>query len=161
MKTGPWPLRAAGASLLCLALLAPAHAGGAATSSGHDNAALVRAAFDDWRAGTGSVFDLLAEDVEWTVAGSSPVSGTYRSKQDFMERAVQPITARLATPIVPEVEHVIAQGSAVVAIWRGTARARDGSSYANHYAWHMVLEGGRIVRVVAFLDTWALDALME
>jgi ketosteroid isomerase-like protein len=48
-----------------------------------------------------------------------------------------------------------------VVVWRGTARAHDGSAYTNHYAWHMELEGGRIVRVVAFLDTWALDALME
>lgn len=153
--------RGAGAWLLCLALLGPAHAGGAAAPPGRDNAALVRAAFDDWRAGTGSVFDLLAEDVEWTVAGSSPVSGVYRSRQDFMQRAVAPITARLATPIVPEVEHVLAQGDAVVVVWRGTARARDGRPYVNHYAWHMELDGGRIVRVVAFLDTWALQALME
>ncbi|MDH5821870.1 hypothetical protein QFW77_02525 [Luteimonas sp. RD2P54] len=76
--------RGAGAWLLCLALLGPAHAGGAAAPPGRDNAALVRAAFDEWRAGTGSVFDLLAEDVEWTVAGSRPVSGVYRSKRDFM-----------------------------------------------------------------------------
>lgn len=122
---------------------------------------MVRAAFDDWRAGTGSVFDLLADDVEWTVAGNSPVAGVYRSKQDFMTHAVAPITARLATPIVPEVQHVVAQGDAVVVVWRGTARAHDGSAYTNQYAWHMELDGGRIVRVVAFLDTWALDALME
>lgn len=161
MKTTPLPLRAMGASLLCLALQAPAHAGGAATSSAHANDALVRAAFDDWRAGTGSVFDLLTEDAQWMVAGDSPVSGIYRSKQDFMDRAVAPITARLATPIVPEVEHVVAQGDVVVVIWRGAARAHDGTPYTNHYAWHMVLDGGKIIRVVAFLDTWALDALMD
>ncbi|NZA26224.1 nuclear transport factor 2 family protein [Luteimonas sp. SJ-92] len=147
--------------MLCLASLGPAHAGGATAPSLPDNVALVRTAFDDWRAGTGSVFDLLADDVVWTVAGNSPVSGVYRSKRDFMERAVAPITARLATPIAPEVEHVVAQGDAVVVLWRGTARTRDGGSYRNHYAWHMELEGGRIVRVVAFLDTWALDALMQ
>lgn len=125
------------------------------------NAALVREAFDEWREGRGSVFDLLADDVKWTVAGSSPVSGTYRSRQDFLERAVAPITARLATPITPEVEHLIARDDAVVVIWRGTARTHDGSRYSNHYAWHMVLEGGKVVRVVAFLDTWALEALMQ
>ncbi|TYT26592.1 nuclear transport factor 2 family protein [Luteimonas viscosa] len=125
------------------------------------NEALIRTAFDAWRAGTGGVFDLLADDAQWTVAGDSPVSGVYTSKQDFLDRAVAPILARLATPIVPEVQHVLAQGDAVVVVWRGSARARDGSTYTNHYAWHMELEGGRIVRVIAFLDTWALDALME
>ncbi|TDK23777.1 nuclear transport factor 2 family protein [Luteimonas aestuarii] len=135
---------------------------GIAASREEANTARVRAAFDAWRAGTGSVFDLLHEDVVWTVAGDSPVSGIYRGKADFMDNAVAPITARLATPIVPQVQHVVAQGDAVVVIWRGVARAHHGSAYTNHYAWHMVFDGdGRIVRVVAFLDTWALDALMQ
>lgn len=69
------------------------------------------------------------------MAGDSPVSGVYRSKQDFVDRAVAPITARLATAIVPEVQHVVAQGDAVVV--------------------------GRLVRVVALLDTWALEALVD
>ena len=134
----------------------------AAANRATANTARVRAAFDAWRAGTGGVFDLLHQDVVWTVAGSSPVSGAYRSKRDFLDRAVAPITARLATPIVPELEHLVAQGDTVVAVWRGTARTLDGGTYANHYAWHMVFDGdGRIVRVVAFLDTWALQALMD
>src|SRR5690606_35125741 len=111
-------------------------------------------------AGTGSVFDLLHEDLVWTVAGTSPVSGTYTSRADFLSRAVQPINARLATPITPQVRHVVAQDDAVVVVWDGTATAHDGRPYRNSYAWHMVLDGGRIVRVVAFLDTWALQALM-
>jgi ketosteroid isomerase-like protein len=125
------------------------------------NRALVRAAFDAWAAGTGSVFDLLREDVTWTVAGRSPVSGTYSSREDFLARAVEPIAARLATPIVPRLRHLVAQGNTVVAVFDGAATAHDGREYRNSYAWHMVLEDGRIVRVVAFLDTWALQALME
>ncbi|MCD7099738.1 nuclear transport factor 2 family protein [Stenotrophomonas sp. MMGLT7] len=150
------------ASLLCLALaLPPAHAADADAATAIDNAALVRGAFEDWRTGRGSVFKLLADDVEWTVAGDSPVSGVYRSRQDFLERAAGPITARLSTPIVPEVKHVVAQGDAVVVIWDGTATTRDGETYRNSYAWHMVLDNGRITRVVAFLDTWALERLMR
>jgi ketosteroid isomerase-like protein len=124
------------------------------------NTRLVREAFDAWAAGTGSVFDLLHEDLVWTVAGTSPVSGTYTSRADFLARAVQPINARLATPITPQVQHVVAEGDAVVVVWDGTATAHDGRPYRNSYAWHMVLDGGRILRVVAFLDTWALQALM-
>ena len=155
--------RSAAIALLGLAALLPsiAMAASPASPSAHDNAAIVRAAFDAWRDGRGSVFDLLADDVEWTVAGTSPVSGVYRSRQAFLDQAVAPITARLATPIVPEVQHVVAQGDAVVVLWQGTATARDGGTYRNHYAWHMQLEGGHIVRVVAFLDTWALAELME
>ena len=125
------------------------------------DAARVRAAFAAWAGGTGCVFDLLHEDVVWTVAGSSPVSGTYASHRDFLDRAVQPITARLATPIMPELRDLVVQGDTVVALFDGTATARDGSAYRNTYAWHLVLEGGRIVRVTAFLDTWALEQLLQ
>ena len=154
------PARDATSSSASAASATPSRAG--ADSRTAANEARVRAAFDAWRAGTGNVFDLLHEDAVWTVAGDSPVSGTYRGRRDFMDNAVAPITARLATPIVPELDHLVAQGDAMVAIWRGTARAKDGDTYANHYAWHMVFDDdGRIVRVVAFLDTWALQALME
>ncbi len=121
----------------------------------------VRAAFDAWRDGTGSVFDLLAEDVEWTVAGHSPVSATYRSRQDFMTRAVKPINARLTTAIAPDVKHVIAQGNDVVVIWDSVAATQDGGTYRNSYAWHLRFDGERIVHVNAFLDTWALTRLMK
>ena len=168
---GHAPMRCARARLAALALAAAvaAAAPAAAQAAGATPAAArsvgpatqVRAAFEAWAAGTGSVFDLLHEDVVWTVAGSSPVSGTYASRQEFLDRAVQPITARLATPIVPELRDLVVQGDTVVALFEGTATARDGSAYRNTYAWHMVLEGGRIVRVTAFLDTWALEHLLR
>lgn len=140
----------------------PAYAGDAPTqATTHDNAAQIRAAFEAWRLGQGSVFDLLADDVVWTVAGDSPVSGTYRSKQAFLDDAVAPITARLATPIVPQVARIVADGAHVVVLWQGTATARSGAMYRNHYAWHLELADGRIVRATAFLDTWALVQLLE
>lgn len=158
--------RVAAALVLAFALL-PAAAGGRpvvqppADAVAQSNAALVRQAFAAWREGRGSLFDLLHEDVEWVVAGTSPVSGRYGSRQDFLERAVAPIGARLATPIAPELRQVLAQGDAVVVLWDGVATRRDGGVYRNSYAWHLVFDGGRIVRATAFLDTWALQRLMD
>ena len=125
------------------------------------NQALIQKAFDDWRAGQGGIFQLLADDAVWVVAGSSPYSGTYPTREAFMEDAVKPITDKLATPIVPTVRQIVAQGSLVVAYWDGQATAKDGSSYKNSYSWHMQLENGRITRVTAFLDTWRLIELMN
>src|ERR1700733_10853197 len=42
-----------------------------------ENKALVQASFDRWSAGTGSPFELLAPDADWTIVGSSPLSKTY------------------------------------------------------------------------------------
>jgi len=125
------------------------------------NQALIQKAFDDWRAGQGGIFQLLADDAVWVVAGSSPYSGTYPTREAFMEDAVKPITDKLATPIVPTVRQIVAQGSYVVVHWDGQATAKDGSRYENSYSWHMQLENGRITRVTAFLDTWRLVELMN
>lgn len=154
-------LRAAALLLLCLSLAHPASASVDGGSSEVANTRLVQQAFDDWKHGRGSVFDLLADGAEWKVAGSSPVSGTYRSRQELLDRAVRPIHARLATPIVPEVKQIIAQGRHVVVLWDGTATTRDGRPYLNSYAWHLVMANGRITQVTAFLDTWLLNELMK
>ncbi|MET0328132.1 MAG: nuclear transport factor 2 family protein [Luteimonas sp.] len=138
---------------MTLCLPAAAHA--------EDAGSLVRSAFEAWRDGRGAVFDLLADDVVWTVAGDSPVSGVYRSRQAFLDDAVAPITARLATPIVPTVERIVAEGDHVVVLWQGSATTRTGATYRNHYAWHLQVHEGRIVRATAFLDTWALARLLE
>ena len=155
------PSRLAGRCLLGLCALLPMSVHAADRGAPTRNATVVRAVFDEWQAGRGSVFDLLAEDVVWTVAGSSTVSATYLSRAEFMQRAVQPISARLATPIVPALRHLVAQEDAVVVVWDGHATALDGTPYRNSYAWWMQLHEGRVVRAIAFLDTWALQSLLQ
>ncbi|MGX9935017.1 nuclear transport factor 2 family protein [Advenella kashmirensis] len=125
------------------------------------NSAIVQQAFQAWKQGQGSVFDLLTEDAQWTVAGYSPVSDTYRSRDSFIDKAVRPITAKLATPITPEVKHIVAQADQVMVIWDGVATAKNGQPYENSYAWHLTMADGKITHVNAFLDTWKLVQLME
>lgn len=149
--------KAVAALLLSVSLCLPAWA----SDNTAANQALIEKAFDDWRAGQGGIFQLLADDAVWVVAGSSPYSGTYRTREAFMEDAVKPITDKLATPIVPTVRQIVAQGPNVVVHWDGQATAKDGSRHENSYSWHMQLENGRITRVTAFLDTWRLVQLME
>ncbi|MGD8221449.1 nuclear transport factor 2 family protein [Pseudomonas thivervalensis] len=121
----------------------------------------VHQAFENWQQGKGSVFDLLAPDATWTVAGSSPVSGVYNSKTAFLEQAVRPISSRLATPIVPTVQSIVAQGDVVVVLWNGEATALDRKPYRNTYLWHMTFKNGQIIQVTAFLDTSVLDELIQ
>lgn len=125
------------------------------------NTDLVRQAFMNWQQGKGTVFDLLAPDAVWTVSGSSPVSGVYNSKADLMEQAVRPITARLATPISPTVQSIVAEDDVVVVLWNGEATALDRKPYKNTYLWHMTFRDGQVTEVNAFLDTYVLNDLMR
>lgn len=125
------------------------------------NKQIVTNAFDRWAHGTGSVFDLLADDVSWTVTGSSTAAGTYTSRTDFLRDAVRPISLRLSTPIVPTVRSIVADGEWVVVLWQGDALANDGVDYHNVYSWHLRLEEDAIVEAIAFLDGSVIDALFE
>ncbi|RFA33452.1 nuclear transport factor 2 family protein [Alkalilimnicola ehrlichii] len=125
------------------------------------NKALIEQAFDNWQQGAGDFFDLLSENAKWTIIGSSPISETYRSRQELIDHSIKPINARLATPITPYVRKIIAEENIVVVFWDGSATTLDGNRYDNNYAWHMVMEEGEITEVTAFLDTWKLTKLLE
>lgn len=56
---------------------------------------------------------------------------------------------------------LIAEGDDVVAIWDGTATARDGSPYVNTYAWVMTMRDERVVKGTAFLDLVALGDFLR
>ncbi len=116
------------------------------------NKRLIQQAFEQWASGNGNFFDLLTDDVQWTITGSSPLSKTYVGKQQFINETVTPLTSRLATPIVPKIREVYADGDDVIALWDGTATAKDDQPYRNTYCWIMTLKNGRITHVVAFLD---------
>jgi ketosteroid isomerase-like protein len=123
------------------------------------NKELVRKGFEDWANGTGSFFDLLAEDMVWTITGRSPISKTYTSRKQFLEEAIAPINRRLSRKIVPSLRELYADGDMVIALWDGHAVATDGSTYNNTYSWYMKLKDGKIVAVIAFFDSIELADL--
>lgn len=117
------------------------------------NKQLVRAAFDDWTAGTGGPFALLADDATWTIVGNSPVSRAFGSRQEFLDVVIDPFNARLSTPLVPTVRALFAEDDWVIALFDASATAGDGRPYANTYTWYMRLRDGVIVEAIAFFDT--------
>lgn len=123
------------------------------------NKEIIREAFEKWRQGTGTVVELLAPDAQWTITGRAPVSRTYTSRREFLDTVMKPLGARFATPIVPTVRGLYADGDMVIALWDGEATARDGKPYRNTYSWYMQMRDGKIVNVVAFLDTIELTEL--
>lgn len=117
------------------------------------NKQIIQSAFDKWTAGTGGVFDLLAADAQWTIVGNATMSGTYQSKQEFIDKVIAPFTARLAKPLVPRVRALYADGDMVIAFFDASSIALDGKPYQNTYTWYMRMKDGAIVEAVAFFDT--------
>ncbi|MCV7211754.1 nuclear transport factor 2 family protein [Mycolicibacterium canariasense] len=124
------------------------------------NAELVRDAFARGVGDETSFFSILAEDVQWTVARAVDPT-TYTSRSEFLRDGVAPIQSRLNAPIQANVQQLITDHDVVVAVWDGTATARDGLPYVNSYTWVMTMRDERVVRVSAYLDFVALNGLLE
>ncbi|KYK47472.1 ketosteroid isomerase [Bradyrhizobium liaoningense] len=142
------------ASLVFASAVLPARA----TSSEEDNQALIARSFDAWREGTGGPYDLLADDVVWTITGNSLAAKTYPSREAFMGEVIRPFNARMKTRLVPTMRHLYAQGNTVIAFFDAKGETRDGQTYANTYAWFLEMKDGRIARAHAFFDSIAFDA---
>jgi ketosteroid isomerase-like protein len=123
------------------------------------NIARVQQGFDAWRAGTGSVFDLLAEDATWEVLGNTPVSGLYTSKADLQQRVLAPFNARMSGGLTPTVRALYADGDTVIAFFDASGTARDGLPYHNTYTWYLHMRDGQITAVQALLDSVAFNDL--
>ncbi|MEZ0471668.1 nuclear transport factor 2 family protein [Luteimonas salinilitoris] len=144
-------------------LVAPLVAAAGATHRSAEetaNLARVERTFADWSTGRGSLFDLLSPDATWTILGPTPSAGTY-DRVALQRDVLTPFNVRLASPLVPEVRRLYADGDTVVVLFEASATLRDGGRYENSYAWFLRLRDGLVVEVTAVLDLHAYDAAVE
>ena len=125
------------------------------------NKAVVQASFDHWVAGSGSPFDLLEPSTSWTIVGSSPLSKTYDSRQQFLDEVIKPFNARMKARLIPTVRGMYADGDTVVIFFDADATAKDGKPYHNTYTWYFKLQQQRVENVTAFFDTREFDEFWD
>ena len=146
-----------GARLVLVLFLVLLNGGAAMAQSNGDtqarNKALVQGRFDAWRDGTGSPFELLADDATWTIVGRSVASKTYTSKEAFMSEVIRPFNARMNKGLKPTIRHLYADVDTVIVFFDAAGTARDGKPYTNTYAWFMDMRDGRVIRASAFFDS--------
>lgn len=125
------------------------------------NRTLIQQSFEHWRNGTGSPYDLLTEDAQWTITGNSLAARTYPSRDAFMSEVIRPFNARMSSRLIPTAPRLYAEGNTVIAAFDASGTARDGEPYRNTYAWFLEMRGGKIVRAHAFFDSIAFDAFWQ
>ncbi len=126
-----------------------------------DNRSKIRAAFEEFVGGNPEpLYDLVADDVRWTVIGSTPISGTFKGKQTFLSEAAGKLIEKLAGPLVGRIIDVSADGDKVFVQWEGSATSVSGRPYEQTYCWVLTLDGGTVREVLAYLDTGLVSAIM-
>ena len=84
------------------------------------NRATVRAAFQAWQDGTGTITSLFAPDMVWRIEGHSAVSKEYGNRQEFINEVLAPFGARFAAgqqfrPV--RIRSIHADGDTVIVVW--------------------------------------------
>jgi ketosteroid isomerase-like protein len=124
---------------------------------------LLEAAFAELAAGNGQPFmDALADDVRWTVIGSSPWSRTYSGKREVLEELMRPLFSQFADQYKASAIRVIAEDDVVVVEARGQVNTKSGRPYNQTYCYVFRLADGQVRELTEYLDTdlvnQALDA---
>ena len=102
----------------------------------------------------GALLDALADDVVWTIIGTTVLSGVYRGKAEVMAKLFGGLRARLAPgPIVFTPECFIAAGAYVLMQAKGKATAKSGKPYYNTYCIVARIEDGKIREMIDYIDT--------
>lgn len=126
-----------------------------------DNKRLVVEAFTPWEAGdSGPFFVLIADDVIWTVIGTTAISAVYRSKQALIDHAFAPLLERLDGELTTTLVDIAAEGEKVFLQFRGTDVAKTGLRYDQVYCFAMIVRERRIVEMTTYLDTELLARIL-
>jgi len=113
----------------------------------------VNEGFDAWKKGTGSPYQLLDDNVSWTIVGNSHASKEYTSRKAFIDGVITPFNARMSKPLVPTIRNIYADGDTVIVFFDAEGTAKDSKTYANTYSWFLRFRNGRIDKAVAFFDS--------
>ena len=114
----------------------------------------VREVFKGLKTGDGEAFFEHVEDsVDWTVMGTHPLAGRYRSKRTFQEATFGKLGKVLPNGAELRVTNVFVAVNTAVVELVSDATARNGMRFDNHYCWVVRFDGALIVEVRAYLDS--------
>ena len=103
--------------------------------------------------------DVLADDVVWTVQGTTRWSGTYRGKEALFRDLFRPFHALLEQPYQMLTRRIVAEDDLVVLELAGVNVTRAGVPYENQFCYVCRLRDGKICEVTEYLDTALVAAI--
>jgi ketosteroid isomerase-like protein len=120
-----------------------------------ENKQVIRQNFEQLAKGNGqALLDSLADDVQWTIIGTTVLSKTFDGKQAVLDELLAPFRAALVDGHIHiHVDNLLADGDYVVAQGHGEAMTRRGIPYNNTYCWVYRFAKGKIVAITEYLDT--------
>ena len=99
------------------------------------------------------LFDLLADDVRWSLMGVESWSRSYIGKSEVIEALFGGVDETPADQQEVELVAVVADGVQVVVEFSGFNTTATGVRYNNRYCWVATFDAGRLTELHEYTDT--------
>jgi uncharacterized protein len=130
--------------------------------SASDNKRFLQHVFAELEKGNSRPFvDSFADDIRWTIAGTTAWSRTYDGKKAVLEELLGPLRARLVDRVHVTAHRFIADGDFVVVEASGRATTKNGHPYNNTYCWIFTLADGKVREITEHLDTQLVASALD
>ena len=131
--------------------MSPAEGGTMTTT---ENKRLMQQVFDELAKGNSqALVEVLADDVDWHVTGTTKFSRTYRGKPSLMNDLVVPLFSQFADTYTTTADRIIADDNYVVVECHGKVTTKTGRPYNNKYCFVFRIEDGKVKEVTEYMDT--------
>jgi ketosteroid isomerase-like protein len=127
-----------------------------------ENKELMRAVFAGLAKGDGQPFmDALADDIRWTVIGTSPWSRTYEGKRAVVTALMRPLFKQFANQYVARATRIVAEDDVVVIEAQGEVTTKSGKAYNQSYCYVCRMEDGQVQDLTEYLDTDLVNQVLD
>ena len=127
-----------------------------------DNKRLMTGIFEELAKGNGQPFvESLAEDVRWTIIGSTAWSGTWEGFESVRGELLDPLFDQFKTTYSARAVRVIAEDDLVVIESRGDVITKSGKPYRNTYCYVCRLKDGKVKEITEYCDTQLLTEALS
>jgi ketosteroid isomerase-like protein len=124
-----------------------------------ENKQFISNMFAELSKGNGDAFlSALADDVNFTIIGSTKYSGTFKGKQELINKLLAPLNAQVEGGMTITPDNLIADGDFVAMQARGKALSKNGRRYDNTYCHVFRFANGKVQEVTEYLDTELVTA---
>jgi ketosteroid isomerase-like protein len=122
--------------------------------SAAENKRALQSAFEELANGNGKPFgDLMADDIRWTIIGTTKWSKTYDGKPAVLERLLRPLFSNFADRLTNTARRFVAEDDHVVVEARGHATTKAGVPYNNSYCYVIRFADGKMRELTEYMDT--------
>jgi ketosteroid isomerase-like protein len=126
------------------------------------NKAAIAAIFAETAKGNGRPFvDALAEDVRWTIIGSTSWSKTYVGRSSVLNDLLRPLGRQLGGASIIRAHHILAEGDHIVVQATGHNTTIAGKPYENQYCWVIRMQDGKMSELTEYADTQLIASALQ